>query len=231
MSALDLFLILPALALVPMRGADEIAALSDDIRRQGLREAIVLLAPEVPGEKRVLLDGRARVLACERAGVEPRFVEWSGPGSAKVFALRANCRRRGLSPSILAMLGAELQDEFRVKRGEARPGQHGRWASLAAEVVGSTTRMVELAWALRQTAPPEVLNAVWQGRLTVNAASAPPRDGRVAHPSGHMVKLEVYLTVEELPRWGRFARRMGRAEAMKVTAIDIAPDAGGEPSP
>jgi hypothetical protein len=57
----------PAAALFPMLGEDELQKLADDIRANGLLEPIVLYEGKV-------LDGRNRLQACKRAGVEPKFV-------------------------------------------------------------------------------------------------------------------------------------------------------------
>src|SRR3990172_9106480 len=57
----------PAAALFPVLGEDELQKLADDIRANGLLEPIVLYEGKV-------LDGRNRLDACKRAGVEPKFV-------------------------------------------------------------------------------------------------------------------------------------------------------------
>lgn len=57
----------PFAATFPMLSAAELDALTDSIRRNGQLHPI-LLAPDG-----VLIDGRNRLAACGRAGVEPRF--------------------------------------------------------------------------------------------------------------------------------------------------------------
>ncbi|MGA8662684.1 MAG: ParB N-terminal domain-containing protein, partial [Candidatus Cybelea sp.] len=55
----------------PMMGASELAALSADIARNGLRQAVVVYDGKI-------LDGRNRYRACQKAGVKPRFETYKG---------------------------------------------------------------------------------------------------------------------------------------------------------
>jgi ParB-like chromosome segregation protein Spo0J len=57
-----------AVKLFPMMREDELRELADDVARQGLLQAIVL------GVDGRVIDGRNRLEACRRAGVEPRYV-------------------------------------------------------------------------------------------------------------------------------------------------------------
>ena len=69
----------------------DLADLTDSISRNGLREAI-MLRPDGS-----VLDGRNRLRACVRAGVEPRFVEFIGTDrDALEFVIDTNSHR---SPS------------------------------------------------------------------------------------------------------------------------------------
>ena len=76
----------PAAAIWPMLTDDELDSMAADIKANGLQTAIVLDA-----EGRVL-DGRNRLEACRRAGVEPRFETFKG--DAVPFILSANLERR-----------------------------------------------------------------------------------------------------------------------------------------
>jgi hypothetical protein len=60
-----------ACLLFPRLSDDELQALADDIRHNGLLNPIVTLDGQI-------LDGRNRLAACKIAGVQPRFVEWDG---------------------------------------------------------------------------------------------------------------------------------------------------------
>lgn len=110
----------PAAALFPMLSEDALASLVADIKTHGLRQPIVLFQGQV-------LDGRNRLLACERAGVAPRFVEHdaSDPWRA-VWSL--NAERRQIEDRMRLTLIAEQMlagsDEWegqeKAKREEKR---------------------------------------------------------------------------------------------------------------
>ena len=64
----------PVADLFPLLTGEVFQQLAADIKKNGLREPI-LLDPE--GR---IIDGRNRYRACNLAGVEPRFVQWEGEG-------------------------------------------------------------------------------------------------------------------------------------------------------
>jgi ParB-like chromosome segregation protein Spo0J len=83
-----------AARLFPLMGADELAALAEDIRQHGQRDPITLYRAEV-------LDGRNRKKACERAGVTPRYVlltHLPDGCSPTDYVLSRNLHRRHLTP-------------------------------------------------------------------------------------------------------------------------------------
>lgn len=65
----------PACLLFPPIGDEELQALAADIKRRGLLHPIIT-------HEGLILDGRNRLAACEIAGVEPSYEEWTGTGSA-----------------------------------------------------------------------------------------------------------------------------------------------------
>ncbi len=90
-----------AAKIFPLMSGRDFDMLVEDIRQHGLREPITLLKGEV-------LDGRNRLRACEAADVEPRFIEWTGNGTALEFVISKNLCRRHLSESQRAMIAARL---------------------------------------------------------------------------------------------------------------------------
>lgn len=87
----------------PMRTPDELEAMAESIRANGLRFPIVL-TPEG-----VLVDGRNRLRACEIAGVEPGFEtrgELVTDEQIVAFIWDANGDRRDMSKGAKAMLWA-----------------------------------------------------------------------------------------------------------------------------
>jgi ParB-like chromosome segregation protein Spo0J len=88
----------PYAQLLPPMTAAELEALAADIAEHGLRQPVVLYDGQV-------LDGRHRLLACERAGVEPTFTEYDGDDPLG-FVLSANITRRNLNPAQRAVVAA-----------------------------------------------------------------------------------------------------------------------------
>ena len=77
----------PVADLFPLLTGEAFHQLAADIKKNGLREPI-LLDPE--GR---IIDGRNRYRACNQAGVEPRFVQWEGEGTLPEVALSLNLHR------------------------------------------------------------------------------------------------------------------------------------------
>ena len=111
----------PACLLFPRLPDDELRALAEDIRQNGLLNPIVTLDGAI-------LDGRNRLAACRIAGVKPRFVEWGGDGSPLAWVVAVNLVRRHLTASqravvafeLLPLLEAEAKDRQRRSPGRGR---------------------------------------------------------------------------------------------------------------
>lgn len=172
----------PAAGLFPMMTGQELLDLTDDIRENGLLEPIVL-------HEGAVLDGRNRLVACERADVEPRFVEWDGSGGSPTrFVLSHNLHRRHLTTSQRAAIAVEalplFEEEARkrqlstLKQGDSMPvcadrhtrGEQKRAADEAAALVGVGGRTVARAKAVQER-DPETFERVKEGKITVNAAT------------------------------------------------------------
>jgi ParB-like chromosome segregation protein Spo0J len=89
----------PAADLFPLMVGEELQALADDIKANGLRQPIVL-----DTDDRVL-DGRNRLAACKLAKVEPTFETAEGDPLALVISLNVN--RRHLTTGQRAIAAAE----------------------------------------------------------------------------------------------------------------------------
>ena len=175
----------PAADLFPMLVGPELQALADDIKAHGLLNPIILFAE---GGRRLVLDGRNRLRACEMAGVAPSFEFWVGEGSPTEWVVSQNLHRRHLSTSQRAMVAAGLVSMFekeareRQAHGATAPGKtlsanlreaspdHGKATEKAAHAVNVSPRSVETARKVLHEAPPEVVEAVKRGDLTVHAA-------------------------------------------------------------
>nr|WP_075004259.1 ParB/RepB/Spo0J family partition protein [Streptacidiphilus jiangxiensis] len=88
------------LALFPEPDKDDLQALVDSIKHDGMFQPIVV------DSDGLLLDGRARMKACRELGFEPEQVIFEGedPGG---YALTVNLRRRGLTKGQTAMIAAK----------------------------------------------------------------------------------------------------------------------------
>jgi ParB-like chromosome segregation protein Spo0J len=152
----------PVAALFPMMADAEIAQLAEDIKRHGLLQALIR-------DGDVLIDGRNRLLACKRAGVEPRF-EDLGDRDAVAVILSANISRRHLTVGqramVLALAEAEAKEGgaalFRLKRGTKK-------GVLAAAGVGATS--LRLARFVRDHAS-DLVEQVMAGSSLVAAEEA-----------------------------------------------------------
>ena len=99
--------------LYPLASEDELARLTEDIRKNGLANPIVLYQDHI-------LDGRNRYIACRHAGVEPRYQKWEdvchpnfaesagNENAALHWVVSQNSHRRHLSTSQLAMVAAKI---------------------------------------------------------------------------------------------------------------------------
>jgi hypothetical protein len=113
----------PAAEIFPLLVDDGFKELMADIKARGLLEPIVLLDGAI-------LDGRNRYQACVKAGVEPRFVTYTGTMAPVEYVRSRNLHRRHLTPSQRAACAAKatalLAEE--KKAAKARQREHGKTA-------------------------------------------------------------------------------------------------------
>jgi len=102
----------PYADLFPMMTEGELEALAEDIRENGLRNPVVRYQDAI-------LDGRNRLMACERAGVDPRFEDYVG-SEEEAFALveSLNVQRRDLTAGQRALVAAKVW----LMNGDHKPG-------------------------------------------------------------------------------------------------------------
>jgi N6-adenosine-specific RNA methylase IME4 len=150
----------PLADIFPLMDAEGLAALADDIAKHGLREAIVTFDG-------MILDGRNRLAACERAGVSPRFSSYEGDDPL-AFVLSLNLQRRHLNESQRAMIAARLET---MKWGRPQKETTGITRAAAAERLNVAPRTVARAAVVEREAAPELRAAVDAGKLAVSAAA------------------------------------------------------------
>lgn len=171
----------PVAELFPMMGDVELRELADDIKKNGLQQAII-----VDGD--TLIDGRNRLAACNLVGIEPRMKQFTGTSAAS-FIVGANLHRRHLNVSQRALLAVELlpylEEEAKKRQATSSPGTHGgkplvanlpqgvkraaRARDQAATAVGVSPRTIQDAKLVRDESP-ELFEAVRSGEMTINAA-------------------------------------------------------------
>lgn len=124
----------PIAAIFPLLHDDELDALAESIRKDGLQHPVRTFEGKI-------LDGRNRFLACQRAGVPPIFKPWTGTAlEAVAFVWRENRLRRQLDSQQIAacvVLRERIEDEYReaveALRSEAKDRQR------AGQVKGGKT--------------------------------------------------------------------------------------------
>ena len=162
----------PLADLFPLLEGDDLAALKDDIARNGLEEPITLFDGQV-------LDGRNRFLAChavsfERgwpdSGFEPpvRFVQFNGADPA-AFVISKNLHRRHLNESQRAMAAAKLATLPLGANQHAQicaPSQND-----AADMLNVSRRAVQSAKKVRASGSPALIKAVDDGKIAVSVGA------------------------------------------------------------
>src|SRR6516165_1381589 len=82
----------PLADLFPLMQGEELEELAGDIQRRGLIEAITV-------SEHMIVDGRNRALACQKAGIEPRYTPYQRPAEdLPRFIISKNIHRRHLKP-------------------------------------------------------------------------------------------------------------------------------------
>lgn len=214
----------PACAAFPELVGAELAELAIDIATHGLLCSITVHEGQV-------LDGRARLAACEAAGVEPRFETWTGTGDPTAWIVSRNLHRRHLTPSQRAMVAARLV----TTSGRGRPGNSETFPNYtqadAAADLAVTARTIGRARRVLDSGTPELVASVDDGRLSVSTASA------VAQlPQGDQVELfalddadilERARAIQRTQRAQRHHRRTERELVRAEAAVLAAPEAEG----
>jgi ParB-like chromosome segregation protein Spo0J len=184
----------PLASCWPMLDEDQMAALVEDIKAHGLRNAIVL------DQDDQILDGRNRNAACILAGVKPTFeVFIGGPEQQHAFVMSQNAQRRHMTSSqragVAGKMAAKL-DEMKVANQQqaaadkaaaktagpkaeaetksatdAKPEPQGRTRAVVAKALGISERSVQDGKKVAKQGTEELQNAVQTGVLPVHRAA------------------------------------------------------------
>ena len=188
----------PVANLFPLMSAAALDSLAENIKKNGLQNPIELFQGKV-------LDGRNRALACEWAGVQPRFVKWKPEGISPLeYVVTQNLERRHLTVDQRAALAAKLVPRLAEEAQERQKaaGKHGvkggrghkkplaqerakglgKSAAQAARLMGGvSTRSVEYAVALEKKKS-GTLDRIINREITLKKANRQLH----AHPRGSL---------------------------------------------
>jgi len=147
-------------SLFPLADGTRLAALGQDIRKDGQMEPIVLYEGKI-------LDGRNRYRACVLIGATPKlinFEELDTDEDPLTYMVRRNVRERYLGKGQLAAIGVDILNMF-----DHQPYSTERIKEVA-DLVGAGWSSVERLVAI-QKRDPSLLNAVRAGFTSVSTAS------------------------------------------------------------
>lgn len=186
----------PLAEVFPRMPDGDFKALVQSIGEFGLRQKIVLYEGKI-------LDGRHRYEACLAAGVKPQFEQYEGK-SPIGFVISANLNRRHLDTSQRALIAASIEtttwgDSKRFSSGEKDPKSPAKSQEVnlplgedvnreqAAELMNVSEASVKRAAKLMEEAPPEIIEKVKSGEMSVNAALAELKEDHAPEENGDVV--------------------------------------------
>jgi len=185
--------------IFPMLQGEALAALREDIRQHGIREPVVFFNGEI-------LDGRNRYVCALELGIDVPTMEYSGDDPLG-FVISHNLHRRHLSESQRASIAARV-----ANMPSHRPKKSANWrsndeplvsSSDAAEMLNVSTRAVERARKVQKEAPPEIVQAVDDGRVSVSLAAkvaALPEDQQAKVAAAPDIKQAARDAVKPAPK-------------------------------
>ena len=158
--------------IFPMMTGDDYIELREDIKRNGLHEAIYTYEGKI-------LDGRNRFTACLDLGIKPEYKEYTG-NDPVAFVVSENIKRRHLTSSQQAACALEilpmLEAEAKKRQGERHDltsmksfMEVEQSSEQAASLFNTNMHYVSDAKKLAETEP-DLLKEVKQGTLTIPEA-------------------------------------------------------------
>jgi hypothetical protein len=164
----------PLADLFPLLEGAEFDELVADVRRNDVREPIVL-------HHGLILDGRNRYRAALAAGVECPTRAYDGDDPLGLV-ISLNLKRRHLNESQRAMVAAKLAS---LKDGQRADLVQGTPIGVAAERLNVGARSVDRAKVVREQGSPELIRAVEAGEVSVSGAVEQIRRGIVTGVAMH----------------------------------------------
>lgn len=177
--------------IFPMMSEHELSSLAEDIKQNGLQNAITLCEGKI-------LDGRNRFEACRIAGVEPEYETFVGDDPLKAV-ISLNLMRRHLDESQRAVIASRVAN---MTRGEFHGNQYREVSanlpipplsqSEAASLFNVSERMIRTVKAIEREAPeriPEIESGAMTATkvyklITTKARNEELRRKAISAPSG-----------------------------------------------
>lgn len=150
-------------SILPLMSQGEMWELENDIRVNGLRFPIMLLEDQI-------LDGRNRYRACQKVGVDPKFVQFNGEGDPVDYIVSVNVKRRHLNTSQRALIAAKIANLDRGQPSEKKSAIlpiTSKTQQEASEELQVSPRSVRTAKEVLRTAPAKEIKAIERGEKTV----------------------------------------------------------------
>jgi ParB-like chromosome segregation protein Spo0J len=152
-----------AAQIFPMLSDEELDELAADIKANGLLHPVVV-------KDGVIIDGRNRLEACKRAGIEPRIEELNGSDLVS-YILSANINRRHMTKGQRAMAVAKIYPEPENKTG---PGKRAKASTVLENKSVSFAALSQARTVLKFL--PEMAELVLIGVKTLNEAYEEARE-------------------------------------------------------
>jgi hypothetical protein len=168
----------PAADVFPLLDESALNELAKDIAAHGLREPIWRIWIDDPQagngtRKPLILDGRNRLLACERARIEPTFRNYEGNDPVG-FVVSLNLHRRHLTVAQRAFVAEAIAN---LQAGSNQWVSTGRDPLLAisipeaAKLLGLSPASVSNARVVKREGVPELADAVVAGSVGLRTAA------------------------------------------------------------
>ena len=176
----------PATEMFPPVEANDLKELADDIRQNGLREPIT----RCDG---MIIDGRSRLLACNKAGVEPIFCELPAGESPAKYAWSKNYHRRHLTVGQRLAAAGKFNElvakeaKRRMSRGGTLavrkgmeiipPHEKGPTRDKLAAMVGTNPHYIS-DFGMIQREAPDLADEIVAGNVTIPEAKRRLKGGK-----------------------------------------------------
>lgn len=158
----------PYANIFPMMSDEEMTSLVTSMKENGYDPLIPIVLYEG-----MILDGRNRYAAAQKAGVEPTFMQYEGDDVLD-YAIRLNLQRRHLDSTQRAVVARRLAN---IKHGGDRKSDENQDANLhfdlslqeAADMLNVSRRTVATVKAIEQEAP-QLIPLMESGKMTAHEA-------------------------------------------------------------